>query len=475
MIINISWKNVWRNKIRSLVVIIAIAIGLFGGIFSAALMEGMSEQRLEAAVNNELAHIQLHNPLFLNNNETCYTINNTTEVLQKIGAMEGVKAVAARKEFQAMIQTAYNQTGIILQAVDIEQELKLSKLSQRLIDSTGSYLDNNEDNRIYIGEKLAKKLKLVRYSITDSILNIFRNENYPEEVLQKLETLKETTYNTEDLFRDAIVTTLGEESGERYKYQISEKCKTYKLRTKIIVRITDKEGFLVDAAFRIAGIYKTNNTAFDEMYAFVKNSDIETITGFSPEESHEIAILLNDIKMTENIKSQIQNLFPEIAVEEWKELSPELKMLDDYMGFINYVFIIIILLALGFGIINTMLMVVLERTKELGMLMAIGMNKLKVFLMIMTETVLLSLSGGVLGMIISYVVIRFFAKYGLSLGSGNTEIFESIGYEAIMYPKIELSFYLAVTFLVIATGIVSAIYPAFKALKLKPVEAIRID
>jgi len=466
---------VWRNKIRSLVVIIAIAIGLFGGIFSAALMEGMSEQRLEAAVNNELAHIQLHNPLFLNNNETCYTINNTTEVLQKIGAMEGVKAVAARKEFQAMIQTAYNQTGIILQAVDIEQELKLSKLSQRLIDSTGSYLCNNEDNRIYIGEKLAKKLKLVRYSITDSILNICRNENYPVEVLQKLETLKETTYNTEDLFRDAIVTTLGEESGERYKYQISEKCKTYKLRTKIIVRITDKEGFLVDAAFRIAGIYKTNNTAFDEMYAFVKNSDIETITGFSPEESHEIAILLNDIKMTENIKSQIQNLFPEIAVEEWKELSPELKMLDDYMGFINYVFIIIILLALGFGIINTMLMVVLERTKELGMLMAIGMNKLKVFLMIMTETVLLSLSGGVLGMIISYVVIRFFAKYGLSLGSGNTEIFESIGYEAIMYPKIELSFYLAVTFLVIATGIVSAIYPAFKALKLKPVEAIRID
>jgi len=475
MIINISWKNVWRNKIRSLVVIIAIAIGLFGGIFSAALMEGMSEQRLEAAVNNELSHIQLHNPSFLNNNETCYTINNTTEVLQKIGAMEGVKAVAARKEFQAMIQTAYNQTGIILQAVDIEQELKLSKLSQRLIDSTGSYLCNNEDNRIYIGEKLAKKLKLVRYSITDSILNICRNENYPVEVLQKLETLKETTYNTEDLFRDAIVTTLGEESGERYKYQISEKCKTYKLRTKIIVRITDKEGFLVDAAFRIAGIYKTNNTAFDEMYAFVKNSDIETITGFSPEESHEIAILLNDIKMTENIKSQIQNLFPEIAVEEWKELSPELKMLDDYMGFINYVFIIIILLALGFGIINTMLMVVLERTKELGMLMAIGMNKLKVFLMIMTETVLLSLSGGVLGMIISYVVIRFFAKYGLSLGSGNTEIFESIGYEAIMYPKIELSFYLAVTFLVIATGIVSAIYPAFKALKLKPVEAIRID
>jgi len=475
MIINISWKNVWRNKIRSLVVIIAIAIGLFGGIFSAALMEGMSEQRLEAAVNNELSHIQLHNPSFLNNNETCYTINNTTEVLQKIGAMEGVKAVAARKEFQAMIQTAYNQTGIILQAVDIEQELKLSKLSQRLIDSTGSYLCNNEDNRIYIGEKLAKKLKLVRYSITDSILNICRNENYPVEVLQKLETLKETTYNTEDLFRDAIVTTLGEESGERYKYQISEKCKTYKLRTKIIVRITDKEGFLVDAAFRIAGIYKTNNTAFDEMYAFVKNSDIETITGFSPEESHEIAILLNDIKMTENIKSQIQNLFPEIAVEEWKELSPELKMLDDYMGFINYVFIIIILLALGFGIINTMLMVVLERTKELGMLMAIGMNKLKVFLMIMTETVLLSLSGGVLGMIISYVVIRFFAKYGLSLGSGNTEIFESIGYEAVMYPKIELSFYLAVTFLVIATGIVSAIYPAFKALKLKPVEAIRID
>ena len=79
----------------------------------------------------------------------------------------------------------------------------------------------------------------------------------------------------------------------------------------------------------------------------------------------------------------IQKKFPDLTIRDWKKIQPDLGMTSDMMGMMMYVIIVIILLALAFAIINTMLMVVLERTKELGMLMAIGMGKIRVFKMIM--------------------------------------------------------------------------------------------
>ena len=77
------------------------------------------------------------------------------------------------------------------------------------------------------------------------------------------------------------------------------------------------------------------------------------------------------------------------------------------MNYYLFIFLIIILLALGFGIVNTMLMAVLERVKELGMLMAIGMNRKRVFRMIMLETVFLGLTGAMVGtMLCPYLVYR---------------------------------------------------------------------
>jgi ABC-type antimicrobial peptide transport system permease subunit len=138
------------------------------------------------------------------------------------------------------------------------------------------------------------------------------------------------------------------------------------------------------------------------------------------------------------------------------------------------IFMLIILAALAFGIVNTMLMVVLERTKELGMLTAIGMNKKKVFSMIMLESVFMSVIGGIIGILISMLVISLTAKNGINF-SQYSEGFEALGYSAHIYPEIAPLFFAEVVVLIIFTGILSAIYPARKALKLDPAEAIRTE
>jgi ABC-type antimicrobial peptide transport system permease subunit len=138
------------------------------------------------------------------------------------------------------------------------------------------------------------------------------------------------------------------------------------------------------------------------------------------------------------------------------------------------IFVMIILVALSFGIINTMLMSVMERVREIGMLMAIGMNKIKVFLMIMLETVMLSITGGIVGLLLSYIAIELTNRSGIDL-SVFAEGLNSWGYSAFVYPELANFYYIQIGMLVFITAMFASILPARKALKFNPAEAVRHD
>lgn len=244
------------------------------------------------------------------------------------------------------------------------------------------------------------------------------------------------------------------------------------LKNKVIITVQDVNNNITGGAFRVVGIYRTDNLMFDEANVYVRFSDISALTGLDGKEAHEIAILLNDNKNTETAKKAVSACIPALEVKDWLQISPEAGYLVSAMNQYMYIFIVVILLALCFGIVNTMLMVILERVRELGMLMAIGMNRVKVFMMIMLETVFLSLTGGVLGIVIGYFATKHFEHVGIDLFFWK-DAFASVGYPSMVYPVIEIGTIIIVTIMVIITGIVSSLYPAYKALKLNPSQAIR--
>ncbi|MEN8137410.1 MAG: FtsX-like permease family protein [Bacteroidota bacterium] len=247
-----------------------------------------------------------------------------------------------------------------------------------------------------------------------------------------------------------------------------------KLKSKIVLTFQDYKGEITGAAFKVIGIYKTDNRPWDKMHVFVKDKDLRRVLELPENQSHEIDILLDNSANASIVSEQLQSKYPDVLCEDWSDIQPYLKFISEYMDVYMGIFMIIILAALGFGIVNTMLMVILERTKELGMLMAIGMSKARIFYMIMLETVFLSLVGAVIGEFISMLVINYYGTAGLDF-SAWADGLESVGYSAISYPELEIFRYLQITVLVVVTGILASIYPAIKALKLNPVEALRTE
>lgn len=409
MIWSISWRNVWRNKLRSLVIIIAVTIGLFGGIISAAFMIGWLEQRTDAAIEYEISNIQLHNPKFLLNEEINFTINNPDKLISEIKAVDGVKAVCKRTKSTAMASTATTGTGIIINGINPAHERQVTKLYEKLLQ--GHYFEKDDKIPAVIGQKLASKLN----------------------------------------------TSIG---------------------SKIVVTIANVEGIITYGAFRVIGIYKTSNDIFDEVNIFVKNDELINLIGFDKNKTSEIAVALDKNKETDKIAEILRQKFnkeinkDKLVIQTWIEIQPTLNAMNEMMDYFSSIFLIVILIALAFGIVNTMLMVVMERTREIGMLMAIGMNKSRIFFMIMIETIFLSIIGGIGGIIISYFVVEYFSAHGINL-SIVAEGLNSIGFSSIVYLNVDSQFYFFTALMVIITAIISSIYPARKALSLNPADAVR--
>lgn len=252
--------------------------------------------------------------------------------------------------------------------------------------------------------------------------------------------------------------------------KIAEKLKV-KIHSKIVLTFQSANGEIISGAFRIVGIFHSNNARYENENVFVRQSDLKPLVSDTIN-LHEIAVLLKDQNTLDANLAHYQKAFPGLLVESWRDIAPELSIVIDMFNKIMTIFVFIIMLALAFGIINTMLMAILERTRELGMLMAIGMNKRRIFTMISMETVFLSLTGGPLGLLLAFLSVQFLGKHGIDL-SIIAKGLSSLGFDSMVYPKLDGHYYWQVLIEVLLVTLVASIYPALKALSLNPVEAIR--
>ena len=410
-IAKLAWKNIWRNKVRSGVILGAIAIGMFSGTFLLSFIDGWIIGTINSDIEAQYSHIQIHNIDFPANND--------------------INAFFIRNDVEMKLNEYYG------------------KLSSNISPSTAYRLNisgmlASSHNAVGVSAKAVwedeeKKVTNVWKQIPDSLGSYLSGDT-----------------------RNAIVISK----------RVADKLKV-RLRSRIVLTFQDTNGDMQNIAFRVNGIYKTTNAMFDEANVFIRYNDIFNYTGLPSGAVHEAAILLPNIEACKIIAPQVKSIFPDMEVKDWSELNPALAMTLAFTDFMGVVIVGIFLLALSFGIINTMLMAVLERTRELGMLNAIGMSKGKIFNMIMLETVFLTLFGGIIGIIVGVAIVLPTLDTGINLSFFMGDQFEDFGFSSIIYPVLTLEMIVEIVVLVVLAGGLSAIYPARKALNLKQMEAIR--
>jgi ABC-type antimicrobial peptide transport system permease subunit len=120
-----------------------------------------------------------------------------------------------------------------------------------------------------------------------------------------------------------------------------------------------------------------------------------------------------------------------------------------------------------------MLMSVLERTREIGMMMALGTSRKRIFLLVWLETILLTLAGIPFGLLIAYFITSYYQQHGLDLSGMGREMMASFGFDTMIYPEFPWEKLLFIMFMVIGTAVLSCLIPAIKALRMQPVDALR--
>lgn len=242
--------------------------------------------------------------------------------------------------------------------------------------------------------------------------------------------------------------------------------------SKVVLTLTDTSDNIVSSAFRVSSIYQSDNAPLDELNVYVLRGTLNELLT-SGNSADEIAILLKSDTDLESMEGKLKNDFPSLLVESWKEISPETELMVKTVDQYSYIIMIIILIAVAFGILNTMMMSVLERTREIGMMVALGTSRIRMFLLIFFETIFLTIAGAPVGLGAAYLITSYYEKNGLNLSSMGKEMMASFGYSTLIYPSFPWEKITTILIMVIGTAIVSCLLPAIRVLLLQPVEALR--
>ena len=421
-IFKFSWKNIWRNKRRTYFTLTAIAFGVMVLIFLNSYTRGLLNGAVEETIKTQTGHIKVAHKEFLrlkNMMPREYFIPGLTRIQGIISRIPGVQLSCARIKFNVLLnREGINERGIAI-GIDPQKTEKSMEISRAL--AAGNYEDFNASGlNLIIGKPLARKLN---FTINDEILLVTTDINYS----------------------------------------------TYAL------------------PFKIVGIFETGYSSMDNHILFIPLKKAQEMLDCG-DAAHEVLIFLKDPQKAVEISKTIEERLSKNEKNQKQPLRAVPWQQDDYVknfmpiieNIVSRVLVILMLLV-SLVILNTMLMSIMERYHEIGVIKALGFKDGEVRLMIMIEAFFLgtigSLVGGTLGGALSALTGKIGIDHTKMLGKMTFEKLDAPLplLSKVLYPDLTLSILIGSIIFGILVSLAAALYPAFKSSKMLPVEALRLQ
>jgi len=411
---HLAWRNLWRNPRRTLITMAAIAFGYTMLLFVACLMAGLRWQMIENGTCLVMSQIQVHAPGYYPNR----SIQKTLGGRQGTDVSAMLAAITADRRVYAVAPRVYGY-GLLSAAhrsAGVELMGVVPDREPRITIlngqiAKGNYLTARMPKGVVIGDKLAS--------------------------------------------------TIGIE-----------------VSSEIVLLTQAADGSMGNDVYTVVGIFHSGLDAVDRGLVLMSLSSLQELLHLAPARIHEVGIKLNDITaataVAAGLQGQLDKTLP-VRVMAWPELAPELASYVQFNRGITFVLFFIFFLLAVIGVMNTMLMAVFERTRELGMLMALGMRPIQVIVLILTEAAGLGVASLVVGGALSVPLLWYLQVHGLDLGGATGEVISLAGVVVghLWYGRQDFPAYSEAALGLAATTLVSALYPAWRAAHFRPTEAIR--
>ena len=405
--LKMAWRNVWRNPRRSILTMGAICFACVLLIFMLSMQFGSYETMINATLRIRTGHLQIQAVGYYGKQRMRDTVDSPEMINHMLDEINGIRATTMRANGFALVSSSDRSIGILVSGVDPQNEPRITTMAE-LIHS-GDWFSGINAYEAVIGNLLARNLKV---SLGDEL------------------------------------TLLGQ----------------------------GKDGSIAASVVTVKGVFSSGMDAVDRGTLLMPLKAFQDMFGMG-DSVHEIVVNAATLEDTQRIQRLILERLSGITTGNaltllnWKTLNPGLMesiTMDLSMGIIMYGVLIIVV---AFSILNTFLMVIFERTREFGVLMALGTTPGRLVRLVLTESMLITILGVASGLLGGILLTGHFQSHGIDL-TGQSDLLAQYGMSGLIFPRLSFASVTAGPLTVLVITFLAAFFPALKVSRLKPVTAL---
>lgn len=403
-----AWRNIWRNTRRTILTICAIAFASLLLVFMLSFQFGSYETMINTSVKIQTGHLQIQAQEFQEKKNIRQVVPEPAKIAEILKTIPNMAAYTYRGQAFSLISSNERTYGVAVTGIDPDREADVSRLKSLIRE--GDFLTAADTDQALIGRLLAQNLRV----------------------------------------------RLGDE---------------------LTVVGQGRDGSIAATVVQVKGIFSSGISDFDRAAIHIPLRTFQEV--FSMQGAvHEVVVIADSLRNVNTIVTSVQtglsslNLKKPLAVLDWDELMPGLRQSIEMDLISGLIFYLLLVLVVAFSILNTFLMAIFERTREFGVLMAIGTTPGRLTKVLLIESMTMTLIGIVAGIIVGSLITLYFQVHGIDF-SGASEMLSQFGITGRMYPKLSWLSAVSGPLAVLMITFCAALYPALKVRRLQPVEAMR--
>jgi ABC-type lipoprotein release transport system permease subunit len=461
-LIKIAWRNLWRSKTRTVLTAFVVFFVVILSIAMSSQQYGMYDNMINNAVEFS-GHIQIQDTNYVKNKTINDALYLTDSLLQQVETVKHVAVAVPRIESFSLASFGNKTKGVVVMGIDPDKEKSVSKLDKK-IARYKFYRDSVDLDTIQYRklETLDKTSFVSDKVFKERLESALEKDLYSEELADRL--LKVAKINSSYLTNGEKGVLLGEALAEYLQISLGD---------TLVMISQGYHGASAAGLFIVKGFLKMPLVQLERgivimdigyLQEFFSATDLATNILIKVDKNSQVKTVNKDLN---------EILQANLIAQTWEELQPEMVQMieSDKAGaiFMKAIFYMIV----GFIIFGTIMMMLSERRKEFGILIAVGLKRWKLAVILLIETLLISALGTLLGFFLSYPIINTLHKNPIPLKGQMAQVMEDYGFEPIIFFSNNGDIFYTQALVIFIVSIVIFFFPLMSLRKLNVIKAIR--